>query len=64
MFGHGDWRVDGCLHVGVVDEGPSSRSLQDVVEEVLQSSVEGVSLRWSLHSRYAAALPPRTFIPT
>lgn len=53
-----------CLHVGVVDEGPSSGPLQNVVQEVLQSSVESVSLWRFLSSRDAAALTPRTFIPT
>lgn len=53
-----------CSHVGVVDEGPSSWSLQDVVQEVLQSPVEGVSLGRLLPSGNAAALTTRPLLNT
>lgn len=52
------------LHIGVVDEGPSTWSLQDIVQEVLQSSVESISLGGFLPSRNTTALPSRTLLPT
>lgn len=58
------WFIYRYLHIGVVDEGPSSWSLQDIVQEVLQSPVEGVPFGGFLPSRDAAALPSRTLLPT
>lgn len=56
--------MDRYVHIGVVDKGPSSGSLQDVVQEVLQASVEGVSFGRFLPPRDAAALPPRPLVST
>lgn len=55
---------DMYLHIGVVDEGPSPRSFQDVVQEVLQPSVESISFRRFLSSGDAAALSSRTLFST
>lgn len=57
-------RAGRCLHIGVVDEGPSSGSLQNVVEEVLQPPVESVSFGGLLASGDAAALPSGTLLPS
>lgn len=51
------------LHIGMVDEGPSSGSLQNIVEEVLQPPVESVAFGGFLASGDAAALPPGAFLP-
>lgn len=56
--------TDSYLHVSVVDEGPSPRSLQHVVQEVLQPPVEGVPFGGFLSSGDAAALPSRPLLPT
>ncbi len=37
--------ASGYSHISVVDERPSARSLQNIVEEILQASVERVALR-------------------
>lgn len=52
------------LHISMVDEGPSTWSLQDIVQEVLQSSVKSISLGGFLPSRNTTALPSRTLLPT
>lgn len=52
------------LHIGMIDEGPSSGSLQNIVEEVLQPPVESIAFWGFLPSRDAAALPPGALLPS
>lgn len=40
----------------MVNKRPSSWSLQNIVEEILQPSIEGVSLRWFLAGDAGALL--------